>query len=394
MMFTWWQADRPADNDAFTLAAVSDICASRGFEKRLLEKPLDQVIDPAISKVLRDADLTLANIETVLTELTDTMLPGYGLRASAKIAPVIAAMGVDVAALSNNHIRDVKDQGVLDTIAALQAAGMQTTGAGANITEAQRPWIGDVGGIKVGIYAVAQEEFNVASVTRAGSSRLDFRSLPEQVAAIKQQADVLVVFAHHGMEFLLTPSPDSVSGLRAAIDAGADAVIGHHPHVVQGVEMYNGKPIFYSLGNFLFDSDYVCSHEHWEKAFIPVLTFDRRGVTKVDLLPYIIDRTQGVTAMDAAASRDFNTWLRDISTVLADGAALRKQFRREARARFDKEILKPKFDNLSEQLAGDGRNFAARQWFNLLRCPSATEFLREVFATYGEDDPSWKHMVE
>jgi len=393
-MFTWWQADRPADNDAFTLAAVSDICASRGFEQRLIETPLDQVVDPAITKVLRDADLTLANIETVLTDSTDTMLPGYGLRASAKIAPIIGAMGVDVAALSNNHIRDVKDKGVLDTIANLQAAGMQTTGAGANLAEAQQPWIGDVNGIKIGIYAVAQEEFNVASDTRAGSSLLDLRSLPDEVAAIKAQVDVLIVFAHHGMEFLLTPSPDSVNGLRAAIDAGADAVIGHHPHVVQGVEMYKGKPIFYSLGNFLFDSDYVCSHEHWEKAFIPVLTLDRQGVTKVDLLPYIIDRTKGVTAMDESQSRDFATWLRDISAVLADDQAVRKQFAREARARFDKEILKPKFDGLSEKLAGDERFTCARLWFNTLRCPSAVEFFREVFATYGEDDPSWKNMVE
>jgi poly-gamma-glutamate synthesis protein (capsule biosynthesis protein) len=393
-METWWQSGRAADDDAFTLAAVSDICASRGFEKRLLDVPLDEVIDPAISNALRDADLTLANIETVLSESTDTMVPGYGLRASTKIAPVIAAMGVDVVALANNHIRDVKDHGVLDTIAALREAGMQTTGAGANITDAQQPWIGEVKGIKLGIYAVAQEEFNVASPTRAGSSRLDFRTLPDEVAAIKARVDVLIVFVHHGMEFLLTPSPDSVQGCRAAIDAGADAVIGHHPHVVQGVEMYRGKPIFYSLGNFLFDSDYVCAHEHWEKAFVPLLTLDRRGVTKVDILPYTIDRTRGITAMDDAASRDFSAWLRDISTVLADDAALRKEFRREARARFDKEILHARFDNTSEQLAGDNRAFVARQWFNLLRCPSATEFLREVFATYGEEDPSWKHMVE
>lgn len=98
--------------------------------------------------------------------------------------------------------------------------------------------------------------------------------------------------------------------------------------------------------------------------------------------------------MDDAALRDFDAWLRDISAVFADDRALRRRFVREARARFEMEILEPKFDRLSEKLAGEDRFTIARLWFNTLRCPSAIEFFREVFASYAEDDPAWKNLVE
>ncbi len=383
MRIPWFSAPTK-DEPTLKLTVVGDLCAVRGFEKRLLEAPPEAVFDPALLDSMRNADVALVNVESVLSDFPHTELPGYALRSSPKLAPTFKAMGMTVAGLANNHIRDVRSQGVLDTIEHLTAAGIDCVGAGANLAAAQRPWIREINGIRLGLYVVAEREFNVASESRAGSSLFDPLTLPQEVADIKKQVDVLVVSIHAGHEFMLTPSPRIVKAYRSAIEAGADAVIGHHPHVVQGIEMHHGRPIVYSLGNFCFDSDYVCAYPHWETGFVACLSVGRSGVSGLELLPYEITRGERVTAMDAAGAGRFEGWMRELSAILASDEAIHRAFVKRARERFEQNLL-PFFARLPQELQGDQRGKAAWRWLNTFQCPTAVELYREVFGSYVEE---------
>jgi poly-gamma-glutamate synthesis protein (capsule biosynthesis protein) len=383
MTIPWFSSPIADKEPTLSLCVAGDLCAVRGFETRLLEAPLEEVFDPVLLDVLRGADVSLVNVESVLTDSTDTELPGYGLRSSPRLAPIFRSMGMTVAGLANNHIRDVKSRGVLDTIGHLTAAGIDCAGAGADLAAAQRPWITEINGIKLGLYVVAEREFNVASPTRAGSSLFDSATLPGEVAAIKERVDVLIVSIHAGHEFMLSPSPRIVSAYRAAIDAGADAVIGHHPHVVQGIQMHRGRPIVYSLGNFCFDSDYVCKYPHWETGFLACLRIGRSGVRAMELLPYEITRGERVSAMNPAQSDRFARWMRELSAILESDEAIHRAFRERAMERFQQNML-PFFANLPQDLQGDNRASMAWRWLNTFNCPTALELYREVFGSYVE----------
>jgi poly-gamma-glutamate synthesis protein (capsule biosynthesis protein) len=383
MMIPWFSRPASADEPTLNLTVAGDLCAVRGFETRLLEAPLEEVFDPVLLDALRSADVSLVNVESVLTDSTDTELPGYALRSSPKLAPVFRAMGMTVAGLANNHIRDVKSRGVIDTIECLSRAGIDCVGAGADLAAAQRPWIREINGIKLGLYVIAEREFNVASPTRAGSSLFDPATLPGEIAEIKKRVDVLIVSIHAGHEFMLTPSPRIVSACRAAVEAGADAVIGHHPHVVQGIETHRGRPIVYSLGNFCFDSDYVSSYPHWETGFLACLRIGRSGVLAMELLPYEITRGERVVALNPAQSDRFAQWMRELSAILESDEAVRRAFRERAMERFQQNML-PFFTNLPRDLQGDKRAATAWRWLNTFNCPTALELYREIFGSYVE----------
>lgn len=180
----------------------------------------------------------------------------YTFRVDPKYASVLPELGADIVTLANNHMLDFGRGPLAETLTALDGAGILHVGAGQNLEEAKAlktmEAVGRVIGF-LGATRVIPEHSWTASRSNSGLfTTYDPTKLLGEIQAAKQQCDYVVVYVHWGIERNTEPEEYQKSLARQYIDAGADAVIGAHPHVLQGIEYYQGKPIFYSLGNFIF----------------------------------------------------------------------------------------------------------------------------------------------
>ncbi|WP_166242352.1 CapA family protein [Paenibacillus turpanensis] len=249
-------SELPDHGDRVRLAFVGDMMfadkAGEMLEQHGYDYPYIHV-----GRLLKDADITAGNLETPITEIGEPAeKKQYSYRSSPKAIPPLADSGMDVLNLANNHAMDYGTAGLLDTIKRLRKAGLHTVGAGKNADEAYRAAILEANGIKVayvGFSRVIPKIDFYATKTRAGMA--ETYSKDKAVSAIKQAgklADLVIVIVHWGEERKETPVVYQRELARAYIDAGADLVVGSHPHVLQGFEVYKGKWIAYSLGNFIF----------------------------------------------------------------------------------------------------------------------------------------------
>lgn len=185
-------------------------------------------------------DLTVVNFEGPLTESTEKEDKSFAFKGHAEYASVLTEGAVEAANLANNHSHDYGDEGFDDTKTALDQAGITHFGY-------EDVAIVEVGGVKVGLTG----QFTVYENPQ------HLEDLRNNIQTLKDRgAEVIVACFHWGMENDDTPDPDQVELAHAAIDAGAHLVIGHHPHVLQGVEVYQGRYIVYSVGNFCFGGNY------------------------------------------------------------------------------------------------------------------------------------------
>ena len=206
-----------------------------------------------IREALR-ADILFGNLETPITTRGLKHFKKYNFRAPPKSLAILREAGFSIVNLANNHVWDYGERGLLDTLAALRETDLPHVGAGKDLEEAQRPVILERSGVRVGWLGFTSTFPSEAwaRANKPGVAFADFGRFPEVVRRAKDRCDVLVVSFHGGDE--LAPEPNAVQRdfAHAAVDAGADLVIGHHPHVLQPIEEYKGRFILYSLGNFLF----------------------------------------------------------------------------------------------------------------------------------------------
>ena len=214
--------------------------------------------DPALAfrdfDLLREADIAMVNLESPITTRGTPSEKAYIFRARPGTAAVLRDAGIDIVTLANNHIYDYGPDGLFDTITMLDAAGVAHVGAGRTHDEAHRPVVIDVRGRRIGFLGYYQGgEAPSASDTSAGVAERRLELIQRDIALLRQDAVSFVVIAFHwGVEKATVPEVWQTAFAHAVIDAGADAVIGHHPHVLQGIERYGSGVIAYSLGNFIF----------------------------------------------------------------------------------------------------------------------------------------------
>jgi poly-gamma-glutamate synthesis protein (capsule biosynthesis protein) len=182
-------------------------------------------------------------------------------------------------------------QGILDTVSYLDQAGIGHAGAGANEQAAEAPYLFQKNGIRFALLAYNDSDVVPPSYSAgqnsAGTNFMDAAKVARNVVAAKLLADVVIVSMHAGHEYHDLPDADQVNFAHAAVDAGADLVVGTHPHVVQPVEVYRGKYIFYSLGNFIFDQGFSYQVTH---GMTVVVHFSKAGVESVDYNPVVIKK--------------------------------------------------------------------------------------------------------
>jgi poly-gamma-glutamate synthesis protein (capsule biosynthesis protein) len=217
---------------------------------------------------------------------------GTTFSADPKLIKGLANAGIDWVGLANNHIGDAGQTGILQTIANLKKLGIKASGAGKNLSAARKPAILKAGGVKVAFlaYDTIARGYG-ASATRAGSAQMSPAVMRRDIAnARKAGAQVVIVFPHWGTEYDPTPFAGQQGLARAAIDAGADMVIGNHAHWAGAVEVYEGKPIWYALGNFVFDQTWSIPTM---EGITLELTFHGPTLVQARMRPHIIlDKAQ------------------------------------------------------------------------------------------------------
>jgi poly-gamma-glutamate synthesis protein (capsule biosynthesis protein) len=238
--------------------------------------PLQRIRD-----VVQSADLAFANLEMPLSARAR---PTGAFAGRPEFADALAWAGFDVVATANNHSFDAEEIGLLDTIEHLDSAGVGHVGTGRDLEDARRPFVVERDGVRfafLGYAAAVNVGGSFAGPSRSGVVPLDPSLVEEDIRRVRDQVDHVVVSFHWNIENTKQTHPAARDFAHAVIDAGADVVLGHHPHKPQGVEVYRGKVIFYSLGNVIFGH----GHDYWGDGFIARLTLDKARIRQVEILP-------------------------------------------------------------------------------------------------------------
>jgi len=219
----------------------------------------------------KQADLSVINLENPLTTASEAREKPFVFKAPPRLVRVLQDGGVDLANIANNHIYDYGAAGLLETMQTLKKAGIRYVGAGADFAQAHRPVIFERKGIRIGFLAYygvrAHSESHPAGENDPGTALRRLRFIRDDVRALRPKVDFLVVIFHWGFEKEHFPRTHQIKFAHRVIDYGADLIVGHHPHVLQGVEKYKGKIIVYSLGNFIFGGLY---RTHYQTAVLQV----------------------------------------------------------------------------------------------------------------------------
>lgn len=214
-----------------------------------------------IKSELEDSDIVFANLEGPISDKGEKVGSIYSFRADPLAIEGLKYAGINVISMANNHAFDYGRLALKDTMARLTANGISYAGAGFSGEEAYSPAIKEVQGIKIGFLSytdLGMESWkavgNNSGIAWVNEDNLD--EIKESIRSAREKVDILIVSLHSGEEYQETPSLFQLDFSRMAVDQGADLVVGHHPHVIQGNEAYQEKHIFYSLGNFVFDQSF------------------------------------------------------------------------------------------------------------------------------------------
>jgi poly-gamma-glutamate synthesis protein (capsule biosynthesis protein) len=239
-----------------------------------------------IKPVLRTVDFSIANLECVIADTSLKPLhKRFVFRGNPEWLSTIRESGITHLTLANNHSFDYGVEGVRQTVANLNTCGIQPIGVKGENSAGCLPTIIEKNEIHVAIFSSCLLEQQDSLICTENASILSGR-----IRAFKEIHPTYFVFVclHWGIELQPTPTPVQIQQAHLMIDAGADAIVGHHPHVVQTIENYNGKYIFYSIGNFIFDNN----HPPGNIGIFGIFSISKNGIASVDMTPFSMVHSQ------------------------------------------------------------------------------------------------------
>ncbi len=240
------------------------------------------------AKVLQGADLSLGNLECVIATVGQRVPKAYNFRCHPQNVPLLAKY-FDAVSVANNHSGDFGKDAFAEELNLLKQGGLAYFGGGKNLAEAHQPVILEKNGLKIAILGYNEVELRSyeAGATTPGLAWSDDAQVKADVTAARKQADLVVVYPHWGLEYQPKPSARQRQLAQLAIDAGADLVVGAHPHVTQTVEWYKDRLVVYSLGNYVFDDFMDVSAELNEPSrtsWVLRVTIGKEGIKQWDTL--------------------------------------------------------------------------------------------------------------
>lgn len=302
---------------------AGDFCDNGRISGKIVKGDYASLFDE-VKPVIEQADFSIVNFEfpIVLSEGKPIKKCGPHLLGQKGAVDAIKYAGFNVCTLANNHILDQGEQCCLDTKRLLEEAGIHTVGAGQNLTESSKILYLQKDDKTLAVINCCEHEFSIATETTAGANPLNPIQQFYKIQEAKQNADYVLVIVHGGNEYYQLPSPRMQDTYRFFIDAGADAVVNHHQHCYSGYEKYKGKPIFYGLGNFCFDS-LKNKSRIWNEGYMVEIIFDSN--IDFNVVPYIQCGTEAGVSL-SVDSEQFSKKLNELNNIISDKNCLQKEF--------------------------------------------------------------------
>lgn len=364
---------------------VGDFYPGLRLKSAIHEHPLD--ILGNFTSHIRTADLAIVNLEAPLTahELSITKT-GPALKGNLDAARFLKKAGFNLATLANNHILDYGPVGLADTIANLRKTELPYVGAGENVEAAAQAFFFSQEGKTLAVLNFTENEWSTTHGVDPGANPIDPVANFRAIQSAKERADFVLVITHGGHEMYQLPSPRMKALFRFYVDAGAHAVVNHHPHCTSGYEIYQGAPIFYSLGNFLFDH---ISHRDgiWNKGMCVTLSFEKIKPVQFHMIHFDQSGPEALfTLTDQTVQNDRALNLEELNKVISDDDALAKAFKKwvtenatQYRAYIEPHRIRP-------IQALQNRGWLPSIWpdrkkkylLNLIRCESHRDVLRTL----------------
>lgn len=319
--YRFWKREKWIDNPSLaSIQAVGDIMLSRNVGSKIAKHGPDFPF-ALIKDVLAEKGILFGNLENPISSIGT---PSPFVQSNFKADPIcgegLLRANFQVLSLANNHIYDYGEDAIVDTLRLLRDKGINVVGVGRSLEEACLPVVISSSGIIMAFLAYTSA-YNVTDPRKNYMAPpIKLKRINENINRVKENADICIVSLHFGYENVEYPPPLCRQQARKIIEFGADLVIGHHPHVVHGLEFYRDGFIAYSLGNFVFDN----LTDNRRKSFILHATFDKKGINSVDLLPvWINDNYQPEKASEQVAE-SIIARVEEFSHCLQDGSSEKK----------------------------------------------------------------------
>lgn len=312
------------DNETIKIFISGDF-APKMRVSEAIEEGNYQCLFNDVLPIIKESDIAITNLEC---PLVDKGIPiaktGPNLKASTKSIEAVKYAGFDMVTLANNHALDYGAVGLKSTMDLCKGNGIEFIGAGNDLSEAKSIKYFDIKGKKIAFINCCENEWSTTHDNTPGCNPLDEISLFYQISEAKSNSDYTIIIIHGGHETYELPSPRMKKLYRWFIDLGVNAFIGHHTHCFSGYEIYKGKPIIYSLGNFIFDSNR--RNTSWNIGAAIVLSIYNDDIA-FNLHPYTqCDDSVGVHLFDYDKAKE---WLSEQITktlLIQDDYALEKEF--------------------------------------------------------------------
>jgi poly-gamma-glutamate synthesis protein (capsule biosynthesis protein) len=271
-----------------------------------------------IDDILKTTDLVFVNLETPLAEENKCRIVGYFI-SDPIFTQSLSNAGVKVVSIANNHAWDGDEDGFIETLNNLQKSGIRYVGGGRNLEEARMPVIFNLQGIKIAFLAYSQQfKYNFRSVAddyNPGILPFSVRLVAQDIKRVREKCDFIFVSLHWGIENTSKIHPKAIELAHQIIDAGADAIVGHHSHIPKGIEVYNSKPIFYSLGNFIFGQN----RSYWTNNIIGKLKIKNNRIIAIEIIP-ISGTGDKIFQPEVLTGKNANMVLRKLKELSAEFA--------------------------------------------------------------------------
>ncbi|HKM12699.1 MAG TPA: CapA family protein [Bacteroidales bacterium] len=278
-----------------------------------------------ILSLIRESDFSVVNFEApiILDKLTPIRKSGPNLYSSLAAMEVVKDAGFDMITLANNHFRDQGQSGVCNTLSCADSIGLNYVGGGKNLEEARKI---SYQCIKDKIFAfinVCEHEYSIAEDEYGGSNPYDLINIHHDIIEARKRADYVILIIHAGIEHYPLPSPRMKREYRYFVELGADVVINHHQHCCSGYEVYQGKPIFYGLGNFCFDLKVYRNNGMWDKGWLVRLLFEDNNIG-FSLFP--IQQCANTPNVRLLESDAFASILDNLNQIIGDDRLLEEEY--------------------------------------------------------------------
>ena len=313
---TWKDTQTALDSrkSATNICIAGDWAPIRVFKK--IMETLPESVYGDLLPILKSADLSIANLESPLSDRGKPVFKsGAVFKGEQCHIKALTSVPFDIVTLANNHVFDYGIDAFKDTIDVLKRNNIQWTGAGMSIKEAGKPLVVDVNDTKIAIVNFSEGEDLTCAGKGPGVMGWDLSSVEQTIKTLRSRVDFIIVISHCGIEYIPFPPPYVARAFKKMARAGADIVIGHHPHVPQGIEFYNGIPIIYSLGNFAF---YQPTNLYYRKiGYLVNLGLNKDGLVSLELVPYEI-HDLGLSRLKGTNLQTFWDKFKEISKPLQD----------------------------------------------------------------------------